>query len=921
MKRFLLILLAMAVFVGCLAPLGLAEDDPGEALRVVYIPIDDRPYNDERMRLMAQSLGVELIMPDKSLYDTSLDGQVSEAGTCGDRGALMDWLMDNQNRGEVLILSLDQLLSGGLVNSRCMTEMTPVVLADGSTMTELEIIDYIAELAERKTVYIVDSVQRLAASFGFGGFTIRDYNVTRMYGLVQRPMLTGDQLTIENIVESYRLDTNGAPAYLSAELSEADLAYLLAPRNVVPAMGVETEAVSEDELQAVFGYLQGLAPENNGATGMNYATAATETYREVSPEPNPAPSLLTVEPETEPTANPEPTASPEPSVEPAPEISPEPNPGPGSETDPEPSSEPTPEPGGEPSPEPSAEPSPEPSPEPSEEPTPEPEQTLLDVYLSVRQRKLTLTAYALASLTPLSGVHYILGVDDSADDEQIQSNELRLFERYMDGDDQMFAALDGLGQMALAKAYQSCTDSPAVGVSVTFYGDCKNTVNAFSYKSNSENVAQVLNYFGCYETGDTGEISLLLYSGDTTEEVRNANLGKVISKLNENEADGIPTILVDVSNSSDCLMAELPLDTVHIGSLLAYSGKTESPGQVHMALNQGLARYFSLNHETPLSEKAHEAHLENLLGALVEEVYDTGPMLQNMYQFIADMGQSDPMKNVTDAQIAKINSQLGQQMQVHIQKLLDSFTESNFVTDLSPYTVSGITDANVTGVYYPWLRQFEIWGDYTCTYTAEPHDYGQIHRWCINGVSWTLFQPLDLITREQAAKMLIMFTEQDVTEGMECPFGDVAPWARDYVALAYQQEYIFGCDDGTFQGERNMTRGEFVTMLYQYAVAENITLTPSTNASFPDMGRDEFWYSEAAYALADCGVIRGFTDGTFRAQAEISRAEAVAMFTRLFDRGEELPDSLKDLQRFADVNREFWAYLEIQEASVSHYCK
>lgn len=41
------------------------------------------------------------------------------------------------------ILSMDQLLSGGLVNSRSMWESEPVTLSDGTTLTEAELLDHL----------------------------------------------------------------------------------------------------------------------------------------------------------------------------------------------------------------------------------------------------------------------------------------------------------------------------------------------------------------------------------------------------------------------------------------------------------------------------------------------------------------------------------------------------------------------------------------------------------------------------------------------------------------------------------------------------------------------------------------------------------------------------------------------------------
>ena len=128
MKRRLLSLgLLAALVLGMLCPASAvdeAESETSQVLReIVYIPLDDRPLSKDRVELMAEMLNVKLIMPDTDLYATRLDGQITNSnGTqYGDRGALMAWLMEQAEQYDTFILSMDQLLSGGLMNSRCMS--------------------------------------------------------------------------------------------------------------------------------------------------------------------------------------------------------------------------------------------------------------------------------------------------------------------------------------------------------------------------------------------------------------------------------------------------------------------------------------------------------------------------------------------------------------------------------------------------------------------------------------------------------------------------------------------------------------------------------------------------------------------------------------------------------------------------------
>lgn len=145
-RRMLAAALACTLLAGC----GPVRTEPVEqetpragAPVIAYVPLDDRPDNAERVVYLAESLGYELAMPERDLYRTRLDGQPpNENGTqYGDRGALYEWVAKQEAAGcDRYILSLDQLLSGGLVSSRAMTGENPVTLSSGETLVEAELL-------------------------------------------------------------------------------------------------------------------------------------------------------------------------------------------------------------------------------------------------------------------------------------------------------------------------------------------------------------------------------------------------------------------------------------------------------------------------------------------------------------------------------------------------------------------------------------------------------------------------------------------------------------------------------------------------------------------------------------------------------------------------------------------------------------
>ena len=207
-KRILAALLACLLLTGCGARRTepLSEEPAAEGEHIAYVPLDDRPDNVERVVYLAESLGYTLDMPEADLYRTRLDSQpLNENGTqYGDMAALYEWVLDRETAGcDRYILSLDQLLSGGLVNSRHTAETLTVTLSDGTVMTDAELLEALMEALSadgNNQVWLLDSVMRLAPTVGYAGFGVEEYNALRSYGMEPRPELTGADLTVENIV-------------------------------------------------------------------------------------------------------------------------------------------------------------------------------------------------------------------------------------------------------------------------------------------------------------------------------------------------------------------------------------------------------------------------------------------------------------------------------------------------------------------------------------------------------------------------------------------------------------------------------------------------------------------------------------------------------------------------------------------------
>jgi len=188
---------------------------------------------------------------------------------------------------------------------------------------------------------------------------------------------------------------------------------------------------------------------------------------------------------------------------------------------------------------------------------------------------------------------------------------------------------------------------------------------------------------------------------------------------------------------------------------------------------------------------------------------------------------------------------------------------------------------------------------------------GKPHTKFINGYENKQFRPENMITRAEVAKILVTALSLDNAKDTGKKFKDVDSkhWAYDYINTAVENGIFTGYSDGTFLPNRAITRAELSTALAKYLKLKNID---PAEVHFKDISNH--WaknYIEEIYRLK---LIAGYSDGTFKPDAQIKRSECVTIICRLLNRG-----PLKNADcGFTDVNKTHWAYGYIAEGSLDH---
>lgn len=120
--------------------------------------------------------------------------------------------------------------------------------------------------------------------------------------------------------------------------------------------------------------------------------------------------------------------------------------------------------------------------------------------------------------------------------------------------------------------------------------------------------------------------------------------------------------------------------------------------------------------------------------------------------------------------------------------------------------------------------------------------------------------------------------------------------------------YIFGYEDGTFRPDNTLTRAETASMLNEVMDIKDNNKT----LSFSDIASSA-WYTSIVKKMASAGVINGYTDGTFRPENQITRAEFITMLMQ-----NKSVQQFKKLS-FSDVNEKLWSANYIYSAYIEGY--
>ena len=196
---------------------------------------------------------------------------------------------------------------------------------------------------------------------------------------------------------------------------------------------------------------------------------------------------------------------------------------------------------------------------------------------------------------------------------------------------------------------------------------------------------------------------------------------------------------------------------------------------------------------------------------------------------------------------------------------------------------------------------------------------GDDHYAYIVGYPDSTVRPQNGITRAEVATIffrLLTDETRNANSTKSNSYSDVAAgaWYNHAVSTLSAMGIVKGDSQGKFNPNAPITRAEFAAIAARFDDKAN-----TTAVDFSDIA--SHWAKNEISAAANNGWINGYTDGTFRPNNKITRAEAMTLVNRVLKRLPETAEDLhNDMIKWSDnSDTSAWYYLAVQEATNSHY--
>lgn len=112
-------------------------------------------------------------------------------------------------------------------------------------------------------------------------------------------------------------------------------------------------------------------------------------------------------------------------------------------------------------------------------------------------------------------------------------------------------------------------------------------------------------------------------------------------------------------------------------------------------------------------------------------------------------------------------------------------------------------------------------------------------------------------------------------------------WAKTSIIKLAEKRIVNGYEDKTFKPDKKITRGEFISI-----INKSFGFSKKADVKFSDVSSDLWCYEGISIAVGE-SYTYGYPDGTFRPNSEVTRAEAATFLTRIFSKEKNIEKEQK----------------------------
>lgn len=205
----------------------------------------------------------------------------------------------------------------------------------------------------------------------------------------------------------------------------------------------------------------------------------------------------------------------------------------------------------------------------------------------------------------------------------------------------------------------------------------------------------------------------------------------------------------------------------------------------------------------------------------------------------------------------------------------------------------------------------------------EPTEVNKSFASYIQGYADGTFRPNAYVTRAQMAAMLARnLSNHNVPEASNVFYADTAAsWAKNDIEYVRTEGIMQGRQNGSFGPNDMITRAQMAVIAVRWIdkqCAEGTTDTlycaiTANGKTYSDVASTH-WAAQEIQRISSMGIMVGSGNGQFRPEEKLTRAQAVKVLNRLFNRP-VLTDSTVPI--FKDIPSNHWAFYEIQAAATN----